>query len=104
MQLNYLDSSGDLALLSQTQQKMQDKTTSVTAASTAVGLNIHKRKSRILRYNTACNDRFTPEEAFENVKIFTYLCSIIDEHRGPDADMKGRIGKARTAYLQQKNV
>ncbi|VDP06195.1 unnamed protein product, partial [Schistosoma curassoni] len=39
MQLGDLDFAGDLALLSQTQQQMQEKTTSVAAASAAVGLN-----------------------------------------------------------------
>ncbi|VDP56998.1 unnamed protein product [Schistosoma margrebowiei] len=49
----------DLALLSRTQQQMQEKTNSVAAASAAVGLNIHKGKSKILRYNTACTDPIT---------------------------------------------
>ncbi|VDP44613.1 unnamed protein product [Schistosoma mattheei] len=52
MQLDDLDFADDLALLSQTQQQMQEKTTSVAA----VGLNIHKGKSRILRYNTECTN------------------------------------------------
>ncbi|VDO75375.1 unnamed protein product [Schistosoma margrebowiei] len=45
MQLDDLDFADDLALLSQTQQQMQEKTNSVAAASAAVGLNIHKGKS-----------------------------------------------------------
>ncbi|VDP51735.1 unnamed protein product [Schistosoma margrebowiei] len=49
----------DLALLSRTQQQMQEKTNSVAAASAAVGLNIYKGKSKILRYNTACTDPIT---------------------------------------------
>ncbi|VDP38994.1 unnamed protein product [Schistosoma margrebowiei] len=48
MQLDDLDFADDLALLSQTQQQMQEKTTSVAAASAAVGLNIHKGKSKVL--------------------------------------------------------
>ncbi|VDP82484.1 unnamed protein product [Schistosoma mattheei] len=68
---------------------MQETTTSVAPASTAVGLNIHKGKSKILRYNTACNNQITIDgEDLENVKTFTYLGSIIDEHRGSDADVK----------------
>ncbi|VDO89413.1 unnamed protein product [Schistosoma margrebowiei] len=43
-------------------------------------------------------------EALEDLKSFTYLGSIIDEHGGSDANMKARIGKARTAYLQLKNI
>ncbi|VDP22276.1 unnamed protein product [Schistosoma margrebowiei] len=45
MQLDDLHFADDLALLSQMQQQMQEKTTS----ETALGLNIHKGKSKILR-------------------------------------------------------
>ncbi|VDP79847.1 unnamed protein product [Schistosoma curassoni] len=80
---------------------MQGKTTSSAAASATVGLNIHKGKSKILRYNTTCTDPITIEgEALEDVKTFTYLDSIIDDHSGgSDEDVKARIGKARAAYL-----
>uniref|UniRef100_A0A183KCE0 DUF6451 domain-containing protein n=1 Tax=Schistosoma curassoni TaxID=6186 RepID=A0A183KCE0_9TREM len=40
----------------------------------------------------------------EDVKTFTYLGSIIDQHGGSDADVKARICKARAAYLQLKNI
>ncbi|VDO86388.1 unnamed protein product [Schistosoma margrebowiei] len=105
MQLDDLDFADDLALLSQTQQQMQEKTTSVAAASAAVGLNIHKEKSKTLRYNTACTNPVTIDgDDLEDVKTFTYLSSIIDEHGGSDADVKARIGKARAAYLQLRNI
>ncbi|VDO48420.1 unnamed protein product [Schistosoma margrebowiei] len=101
MQLDNLDFADDLALLSHTQQQMQEKTTCVAA----VGLNIHKEKIWILRYNTTCTNQITLDgEAFEDVKTFTYLGSIIDEHGGSGADMKARIGKARVEYLQLKNI
>ncbi|VDP31608.1 unnamed protein product [Schistosoma margrebowiei] len=89
MQLDDLNFADDLALLSQTQQQMQEKTTSVAATSAAVGINIHKGNSKILRYNTACNNRITLDgEDLEDVKAFTYLGSIIDVHDGSDADVK----------------
>ncbi|VDP32845.1 unnamed protein product [Schistosoma mattheei] len=92
MQLYDLDFADDLALLSQTQQQMQEKTNSVAEASAAVDLNIHKRKSEILRYNITCNNRVTLDgEDLEDVKNFTYLCSIIDEHGGTDADVKAWV-------------
>ncbi|VDO82311.1 unnamed protein product [Schistosoma margrebowiei] len=104
MQLDDLDFADDLAILSQSQQQKQEKTTSVTAASAAIGLNIHKGKSKVLRYNTACTNTITIDgEVLEDVKTFTYL-GIINEHGGSDADVKARIGKARTAYLQLRNV
>ncbi|VDO50487.1 unnamed protein product [Schistosoma margrebowiei] len=105
MQLDDLNFADDLALLSQTQQQMQEKTNSVAAASKSVGLNIHKGKSRVLRYNTACTDLITIDgEDLEDVTSFTYLVSIIDEHGGSDEDVKARIGKAREAYLQLRNI
>ncbi|VDP31479.1 unnamed protein product [Schistosoma margrebowiei] len=91
MRLDDLDFADDLALLSQRQQQMQEKTNSVALASTEVGLNIHKGKSKILRYNTACTNRITIDgEDLEDVKTFTYLGSIINEHGGSDADVKAR--------------
>ncbi|VDP41305.1 unnamed protein product [Schistosoma curassoni] len=105
MQLDDLDFADDLTLLSHMQQRMQEKTTSVAEASAAVGLNIHKEKSKILRYSTACNNRITFDgEALEDATTLTYLGSIIDEQGGSDADVKERIGKARATYLQLKNV
>ncbi|VDO50539.1 unnamed protein product [Schistosoma margrebowiei] len=105
MHLNDLDFADDLALLSQTQQQIQEKTTSVAAASAAVGLNIHKGKSKILQYNTACTNPITIDgEDLEDVKAFTYLGSIIYEHGGSDADVKTRISRARAAYLQLKDI
>ncbi|VDP67302.1 unnamed protein product [Schistosoma curassoni] len=84
---------------------MQEKKTSVAAASAAGGLNIHKGESKILRYNSACNNRITIDgEDFEDVNTFTYLGSIIDEQGGSDADVKARVGKARAAYLQLKKT
>ncbi|VDP33864.1 unnamed protein product [Schistosoma margrebowiei] len=82
----------------------QEKTTSVEAASVAVGLDIHKWKSEIFRCNTACNNRFTHDgEALEDVKTFTYLGNIIDKHGESDAYVKAWMGDARTAYLQLKD-
>ncbi|VDP36401.1 unnamed protein product [Schistosoma margrebowiei] len=101
MQLDDLDFADDLALLSQMQQQMQEKTNSVAA----VALNKHKGKSRILRYNTACTNPITIDgEDLEDVKTFTYLGSIIDEQGGSDADVKALIGKTRAAYLQLRDI
>ncbi|VDP21817.1 unnamed protein product [Schistosoma margrebowiei] len=105
MQLDDLDFTDDLALLSQLQQQMQEKAISVAAASEAVGLNIHKGKSKILRYNTTCNNPITLDgEDLEDVKTFTYLGSIIDKRCGSDTTVKAQIGKARAAYLQVNNI
>ncbi|VDP36895.1 unnamed protein product [Schistosoma curassoni] len=104
MQLDDLDFANDLALLSHMQQQIQEKTTTVTADSAAIGLSVHKVKNKILRYNTACINRITLDgEDLEDVKTFTYLSSITDDHCGSNEDVKARIGKPRAAYLQLMN-
>ncbi|VDP38607.1 unnamed protein product [Schistosoma curassoni] len=84
---------------------MKEKTTSVLEASTAIGLNINKEKSKILPYNIACTSPITVDgEYLEDVKTFTYLGSIIDEQGRSDADVRARFGKASEAYLQLKDI
>ncbi|VDP81975.1 unnamed protein product [Schistosoma mattheei] len=51
MHMDDVDFADDLTLLSQTQQRMQEKTASVAAASTVLGINIHKGRSNILRFS-----------------------------------------------------
>ncbi|VDP41771.1 unnamed protein product [Schistosoma curassoni] len=88
MQLDDLDFAHDLVLLSHMQQQMQEKTTNVAAAAAVVGLNIHKGKSKILQYNTACTNKITLDgEDLEDVKTFIYLYST-DEHGRSDAGVK----------------
>ena len=104
-QLDDLDFADDLALLSHTQHQMQEKTNIVSATSTRLGLTIHRGKSKVLKINTANSTPITLEgEALEEVESFTYLGSIVDKLGGTDADVKVRIGKARTAFHQLKNV
>ncbi|VDO99048.1 unnamed protein product [Schistosoma curassoni] len=98
MQLDDPDFADDLALLSLTLQQIHENKTSVAAASVAVGLNIHIGKSNILRFITTCINQITLDgQALEDVKTFTYLCSIISEYGRSDADMKA-------TYLQLKNI
>lgn len=102
-QLNDLDFADDLALLSHMQQQMQEKTSA--ANSTRLSLNIHRWKSKVLRVNSASTAPIMLEgEALEEVDEFTYLGSIVNKQGGTDADVRVRIGKARIAYLQLKNI
>ncbi|KAH9596853.1 Laminin subunit gamma-1 [Schistosoma haematobium] len=70
----------------------------VAASSITVGINIHKGKS-------TCTNQITLDgKNLEDVKTFTYLGSIIDEHGGSDAYVEAQIGKPRAAYQQLKNM
>ncbi|VDP41295.1 unnamed protein product [Schistosoma margrebowiei] len=84
---------------------MQTKTASVAAVSASVGLSIHKGKTEVLKFKAENSNPITLDgETLEDVESLTYLGSIIDEQGGSDADVKARIGKARTAFLQLKNI
>ncbi|VDO69919.1 unnamed protein product [Schistosoma mattheei] len=85
MQLDNLDFADDLALLSHTQQQVQ-KTTSVVAASAALGLKIHEGKAR-----------------FSDTTQHAPIQSQLTEKIRKICEGTG-IGKARAAYLQLKNV
>ncbi|VDP54965.1 unnamed protein product [Schistosoma margrebowiei] len=67
--------------------------------------NIHKGKAEFLKYKT---EKITPitldDETLEDVESFTYLGSIIDEQVASGEDVMARIGKARAAFLQLKNM
>ncbi|VDP19102.1 unnamed protein product [Schistosoma margrebowiei] len=114
MKLDGLEFADNLALLSQTQQQIQENKTSVVEASTAmktgmlaaaselVSLNINKGKSKILKFDTENTNPMTTDE--KTLEIFMYLGSIIEERVGSDEDMKARIGKKRDTFLQLMNL
>ena len=104
-QLEDLDFADDLALLSHQQQQMQDKTNRLASEAKKLGLKINKDKTKVLRANTPNEDPIQLEqERLEDVDSFTYLGSVVDQQGGSDADIKARLGKARTAFIQLKNV
>ena len=103
--LDYLDFADDLALLSHTQQQMQEKTPIIATHSACLDLTIHKGKSKILKVN---NNNTTPimleGEALEEVEGFTYLGNLVGKLRVTDADVKVQIGEARAAFHHLKKV
>ncbi|KAK7107318.1 hypothetical protein V1264_015265 [Littorina saxatilis] len=104
-QLDDLDFADDLALLSHTQQQMQEKTGIVADNSASLGLHINRGKSKVFKTNAPNNTPITVEgSALEEVDSFTYLGSILDKQGGTDADVKTRIGKARAAFHQLKKI
>ncbi|VDP72806.1 unnamed protein product [Schistosoma mattheei] len=81
------------------------KTTSIGTVSESIGLNIHKGKSNILKYNTEKTNQITLDgENLEDVESFTSLRSAIDEDGGSDAHVEVKISKATTVFLQLKSI
>ena len=99
-QLDDLDFADDLALLSHNHQQMQAKTSDLQHTSVQIGLTINKQKTKIRRINAGTDEPVTIEGAeLGEVKSFTYLGSVVDKSGGTDADVKTKIGKARSAYI-----
>ncbi|VDO91205.1 unnamed protein product [Schistosoma mattheei] len=105
MRLDDWDFANDLAFLSQTHQQIQITTNSVAAASASVSFNIHRRKGKILKYNTENPDLITLDgETLEDVESFTYLDSIVDKQGKYDADVKTRNGKESIPSIQSNKI
>ena len=100
-----LDAADDLALLSHNHQQMQAKTSDLHHTSVQIGLTISKQKTKIMSITAGTDEPVTIEGAeLEEVESFTYLGSVMDKSGGTDADVKTRIGKARSAYNMLKKV
>ena len=70
-QLDDLDFADDLALMSHSHRKKQDKTTDLARISAQVGLKINKKKTMILRFNTTCERPIKLEgQGLEEVETF----------------------------------
>ena len=104
-QLDDLDFADDLALLSHTTRQMQAKTTELNTLSGSIGLNIHPEKSKVLKVNSPGREAIVIEgKTLEEVESFVYLGSIMDKKGGTEADIKSRIGKARSAFTSLNKI
>ena len=84
---------------------MQEKPSDRHHTSVQVGLTLNKQKTKILRINTDTDEPVTIEgEELGEVASFIYLGSVMDKSGGKDADVKTRIGKARSAFDMLKKV
>ncbi|GFR77908.1 hypothetical protein ElyMa_000520700 [Elysia marginata] len=84
---------------------MQSKTEDLNIISSSLGLRIHSGKSKVLRSGAETKEAIIlGTEAVEEVVSFTYLGSIIGLKGGTDADIKPRIGKARSTYRRLQRI
>ncbi|XP_048729765.2 uncharacterized protein LOC125647117 [Ostrea edulis] len=98
-QLDDLDFADDIALISSTQQQMQDKTSLLAATSVKLGLKPNESKTKIMKINAKSKQSIKIRDTIlEEVEEFTYLGSIVIVNGGTDADVKTRINKARVIF------
>ena len=83
-QLEDLDFTDDIALLSHTHKQMQDKINIITELSSQTGLKVNRNKIKVLRNNTHQIETITlAGESLEDVTSFTYLGSVVYQKGGP---------------------
>ena len=81
---------------------MQDKTDDLNTTSKKVGLGIHTVKSKVMKNSKVVETGVSLNgNPLEVVDIFCYLGRMVDSSGGTEADIKARIGKARTAFAQK---
>ena len=79
-----LNFANGLALSSQSQKRMQEKTSTVADNSFRLGLKIHRGKSKVLKNKAAVSTMPVTLEGggLEGVTNFTYLGSIVNKQGG----------------------
>ena len=79
MQLDDLNFTDDLALLSHNHSQMQDKTTLLETTSAGTGLKINRKQTELMKMNTTANATVTVGGKFiREVEPFVYLGSMVD--------------------------
>ncbi|VDP07187.1 unnamed protein product [Schistosoma margrebowiei] len=101
MQLDDFDFADGLALLSHTHQRMQIKTNNVTAASVCISRHQHTQKKKQnpqMQHRKHQHNHTWWRKSGRSGKFH------VNGRGGCVADIKARIGKARAAFPQLKNM
>ena len=99
------DYADDFALLSHTEDHMQEKTRKLEENARMVSLKINAKKTKLMYLNT---ERlpviFVEGKQLDIVDSFNYLGSSITTEGGAERDIKVRIGKARSTFIRLGNI
>ncbi|KAI0220535.1 hypothetical protein LSAT2_027968 [Lamellibrachia satsuma] len=103
-QLENLDFADNLALLSETHKRMQQKPERLQEKSSQLGLKINVGKTKVMKVNSRSSEPISLESGtVEEVQDFIYLGSNISTG-GVDKDVELRINKARHAFRTLRPV
>ena len=97
--LEDLDFADDLALLSYTEQHMQEKTCCLSKFGQRVGLQISKRKTEVMTLNVnAPAPVLLDDQALPGTETLAYLDSVVRQEGGTKEDIQSRLSKGRNAF------
>ncbi|EYC02896.1 hypothetical protein Y032_0097g3004 [Ancylostoma ceylanicum] len=98
--LTDLDYADDIALLAESDSRLQEATSSLNQEATKSGLRISAEKSKIMKIgieHTPININVGTTQ-LENVTKFTYLGSTVSYDGDADIDIRTRIAKAAAVF------
>ncbi|GFR64218.1 retrovirus-related Pol polyprotein from type-2 retrotransposable element R2DM [Elysia marginata] len=99
--LDDLDFSDDIALLSSTQQHLQQKTDNLVLLSQRTGLRVNPEKCNTLRIYEKSTDKIRVDNAtLEDVETFHYLGAVVSKIGGGSKNLQNRLTKARSFFCR----
>ena len=102
--LEDLDFADDLALLAESLENLQIKTTRLENFAKLVGLQINVNKTKIMQFQNNNGNITIGDETVEKVDSFTYLGTTISTEEGTSKDIQSRLAKARTAFSMLRPI
>lgn len=99
--LSDLDFADDIALIDETEERLQYATSKVEEQGTKVGLCVNSKKTKIMsveRERTDITITMSNQGALENVDKFVYLGSTMTHNGDLSPELDNRIGKAASAF------
>ncbi|EPB69589.1 reverse transcriptase [Ancylostoma ceylanicum] len=104
--LTDLDYADDIALLAESDSKLQEATSSLNQEATKVGLRISAEKSKVMKIgieHTPININVGTTQ-LENFTNFTYLGSTVSYDGDADSDIRTRITKAAAFWFRRPSM
>ena len=103
--LDDLDFADDLALLSNKQDDLQNKTNNLVKFADQVGLKVNVKKTETMHTGADPDSPiYIDGEAVKSTKKFTYLGSVMSVEDGALSDIKARLAKARNAFSNLNSI
>ncbi|PFX22102.1 putative uncharacterized transposon-derived protein F52C9.6 [Stylophora pistillata] len=98
-ELEDLDFTDDISLLSHRHQDAQEKLSCLAEEAEKTGLNINIKKAEVMRINNKKQDPITlHNKDLNEVEKFVYLGSVVNKDGRNRQDIKNRINKARHEF------
>ena len=101
--LEDLDFADDIALMPSCYTHMQTKTRHLNQFVARTGLKINKKKRKVLRINSKCENRILiDDQELKELGEYNYMCAIVSKQGGGGDDIVNIIRKARVSFMKLK--